>query len=208
MATSLLLLLVWSSVCWSLSPGFQVIQPPRRTLNADRSASISCKHTAPGGRVRDVRLYSRGELLCQRGQSRCNDTLLYQESADSFVFVLLNLGPEAAGRTFHCQLTLEIDHVDFTQRGEGTTLDQNEEPQTGVDGRGGLCPPGPLPPLLSDLVKWLLIGGLALLFLYGCVITHLYVRLQSRNRDAEDSTYVEMRKAPLPHNQHLDLYYM
>ncbi|KAM4559117.1 uncharacterized protein PAE49_013631 isoform 2-T2 [Odontesthes bonariensis] len=189
---------------------FDVIQPPRQTVNPDRSASISCEHTSRYGVVRDVRLYAVSQtdesLLCQKGMPSCNNVSMYEESPNKYFFILLNIGPEAMNLTYKCQISMEINDVDHTEKGKPTELKEVVETQTGQNVKEERCEPSPRLPHLSYKLRWILTGLLAFLFVYSCVVTHLYIRRMNSNKDCEDSTYVEMRKAPVPLNQHLDIY--
>ncbi|AWP13662.1 Hypothetical protein SMAX5B_003062 [Scophthalmus maximus] len=186
-----------------LSHGFEVKQPRYRTVNPDASASISCEHTANVTSVVDVRLYSlrdsRSLLLCQKGMNDCGNVIMRLVSPNECLFILVNVGPEAMNVTYECEFTVNKDHLDYTERGKPTRL----LPGTGQKETETDCvlrPPPPPPPLQMCRLSWILIGLLALMFLFACVITCVYVRQRATiniSRDPENCTYVEMRKAPL-----------
>ncbi|KAM8855028.1 uncharacterized protein AB9W97_020108 isoform 2-T2 [Spinachia spinachia] len=157
------------------SYGFKVIQPQNGTVNPDGSASISCEHTANVSSVKDVRLNAlsvtdKATLLCQKGRRDCKNIAMLQENPQKWLFILLHIGPEAMSVKYECQKEAAC-----------------------------LAPPSPSsrpqsPRSLGTF--WIAIGLLALMSLYSCVITSVYIRLRCSNREAGNSTYVEMRKAP------------
>ncbi|XP_032424619.1 uncharacterized protein LOC116723660 [Xiphophorus hellerii] len=179
---------------------FKVIQPEFQLVNPDQTSSISCEHDSYESKLQDVRLYrisqnAKEELLCQKGQASCKDVTL-SLSSTKFVFTLRNIRPETIRATYQCEITVEYGGVDYTRRGTNTTLLYGEKD----------CPP-----LDKSVLGWILIGLLALMFLYSCVITCLYVRLTAtvwKNTNAcENSTYVVMNP-PTQKRQHEDIYQM
>ncbi|XP_027880127.1 uncharacterized protein LOC114148841 [Xiphophorus couchianus] len=178
---------------------FKVIQPEFQHVNPDQTSSISCEHDSYESKLHDVRLYrisqNEEELLCQKGQASCKDVTL-SLSSTKFVFTLRNIRPETIRATYQCEITVEYGGVDYTRRGTNTTLLYGEKD----------CPP-----LDKSVLGWILIGLLALMFLYSCVITCLYVRLTAtvwkNTKACENSTYVVMNP-PTQKRQHEDIYQM
>ncbi|XP_029315356.1 uncharacterized protein LOC115026617 [Cottoperca gobio] len=192
------------------SHGFEVIQPQKRTVNADLSASISCEHTADVNSVEDVRLNSKSStnkyrLLCQKGKTDCKNIIMHQENPKKWLFILLNIGPEAMNMTYECEFTVIKDDLDLTKTGKPTVLLPGQKEVACAPLPPPPAPPPPPPPPPHQL-RWILIGVLALMFLYSCVITSIYIILKCSNTDPENSTYVEMRKAPRLRNQPSDIY--
>ncbi|XP_076603631.1 uncharacterized protein LOC143330758 isoform X2 [Chaetodon auriga] len=190
------------------SHGFEVIQPQFRTVNSDGLATISCEHTANVTSVADVRLNGisltdKPDPLCQKGMTECKNIIMHQETPNKCLFIILNIGQEAMNIKYECEFTVKKGDIDYTERGTPTTLLPG--------GKETVCIP---PPPQSHQLRWILSGLLALMFLYGCVITSFYIRLRVtffflykvNNRDPKNSTYVVMRKAPLPRNPPLDIY--
>ncbi|XP_074513645.1 uncharacterized protein LOC141781743 [Sebastes fasciatus] len=179
---------------------FEVIQPQSRTVNQDGLASISCEHTADvKNSVKDVRLNGinrpdETRLLCQMGKKDCKNIIMHQESLQKWLFIILSIGPEAMNMTYQCEFTVKIGTMDHDVKGKPTILLPGQKET--------ICAPQPPPPQLM----WILIGLLALMLLYSCVITFFYITLRCRNKDPENSIYVEMRKAPPSRNPHLDTY--
>ncbi|XP_041806629.1 uncharacterized protein LOC121616071 isoform X3 [Chelmon rostratus] len=180
--------------------GFEVIQPQNRTVNSDGVASISCEHTANVTSVEDVQLNSisltgkpRRTLLCQKGMNDCKNIIMHEENSNKCLFIILNIGPEALNMKYECEFTVKKDDLDYTETGTPTILLPGE--------KEAVCAPPPQ----SHQLRWILTGVLALMFLYGCVITSFYIRLRFNNRDPKNSTYVVMRKAPLPRNPPFDI---
>ncbi|XP_068185957.1 uncharacterized protein [Antennarius striatus] len=187
--------------------GFEVIQPRNRMVNSDRSASISCEHTANGASVKDVQLIgmpltgnSGRTLLCQKGMNRCENIIMHQENPKKFLFIILNVDLEAKNMKYECEFTVQINDLDYTETGTPTLLLLGQ-----TDTVCGHSPAPPPPPQSLD-ITWIMIGLLALMFLYCCAITYFYVTLKLRSRTPEDSTYVVMRKAPLSRNSSVDIY--
>jgi len=56
---------------------------------------------------------------------------MYEESPNKYLFILLNIGPEAMELTYMCQISMEINDVDLTENGEPTKLQEAVETQTG-----------------------------------------------------------------------------
>ncbi|XP_037644813.1 uncharacterized protein LOC119499732 [Sebastes umbrosus] len=186
---------------------FEVIQPQNRTVNQNGSASISCEHTADvTNSVKDVRLNGisltdKPRLLCQMEKKDCKNITMHQESLQKWLFIILNIGPEAMKMTYQCEFTVKIGDIDHDVKGKPTILLPGQKET--------ICapqPPPPPPPPQSHQLRWILIGLLALMLLYSCVITFFYIILRCRNKDPENSIYVEMRKAPPSRNPHLDTY--
>ncbi|XP_008300697.1 uncharacterized protein LOC103372761 [Stegastes partitus] len=179
---------------------FQVTQPEHRTVNPDKTAFISCEHHAQVYELLDVRLNSKTTptdrtMLCQKGMTSCENMFMIEESENKFTFILLNIGPEALNVTYECEFSLNIEEIHHMERGTPTRLLQGQK-ETEERCKPRPVPP-PAPPAKPDLVSWILIGLLALTFLYSCIITSFYVRLMNSDDkdDCENSTYVEMRKA-------------
>ncbi|XP_008436469.1 uncharacterized protein LOC103482222 [Poecilia reticulata] len=177
---------------------FKVIQPEVQLVNPDQTASIRGELDSCGSKLLDVRLFrisqnEKGEMLCQKGAS-CKDVNLTLSST-KFVFTLRNIGPEAIRATYQCEITVEYGGVDYTRRGTKTRLFGEKD-----------CSP-----FDKSVLGWILIGLLALMFLYSCVITCLYIRLTAtiwkKNKACENSTYVVM-KPPTHKGQHEDIYQM
>ncbi|XP_047227303.1 uncharacterized protein LOC124871785 isoform X2 [Girardinichthys multiradiatus] len=175
-----------------LKPDFAVIQHQFQT------ASISCEHDAEGFPVKDVQLYripqtGQEVMLCRKGQDFCRDIDKYPHNPRKFVFILLNVGPEAMDFTYQCAITVAVGNTDYTERGTPIKLQQEKDSPS------------------SNELTWILIGLLALVFFYSCVITCLYVRLTvtiwKNSRASENSTYVEM-KPPNQKSQYEDIYHM
>ncbi|XP_042282672.1 uncharacterized protein LOC121907275 [Thunnus maccoyii] len=187
------------------SNGFKVIQPQSQTVNPDGSALISCEHNANGSTVVDVRLNnvsltgSTQSVLCQKGQKKyCKNIVMYPENHNKYLFIILNIEEEAMNILYECEITVEKEDLDFTERGTPTRLLPGQRETKYV--------PHPPPPAQSHLLWWMLIGLLALMFLYSCVITSFYIKLRISSNDPENSTYVEMRKGPVPRNRDYDIY--
>ncbi|KAI9518816.1 hypothetical protein NQZ68_034597 [Dissostichus eleginoides] len=131
-------------------------------------------------------------MLCQKGMKECKDIIMLQKNPNKWLFILLNIKPEAMKMKYECEFTVEERGLDKTKSGDATILLPGQKEVT--------CAPQPQPPPSppSHLLSWILIGLLALMFLYSCVITAFYIRLTCSDTDPENSTYVEMRKAPRP----------
>ncbi|TNN48010.1 hypothetical protein EYF80_041782 [Liparis tanakae] len=193
-----LIFTVYLSFIFLQSHGFGVIQPRNRTVNPDGSVSIGCEHDADVDSVEDVRLNvisptDRPIMLCQKGKKDCENMTMHQESAHKWLFILLNVGPEAMSVRYECEFTVNEDDFDIQRKGTPTEL---LPPQKEA---ACLLPPSPSPcpqaPQSLELF-WILIALLALMFLCSCVVISFYIRLRCSKREAENSTYVEMRKAP------------
>nr|XP_046260801.1 uncharacterized protein LOC124067476 isoform X1 [Scatophagus argus] len=183
------------------SHGFEVMQPQHRTVNSDGSASISCEHTANITSVEDVQLSAiaptgRRTILCQKGMENCKNIIMHQENLNKFLFIILNIGPEAMDMKYECEFTVKKDDLDYTTTGAPTILLPGQK--EGVSAFSP-CPPSPSvpPPQPQDQLRWIIIGLLALMLIYSCIITSFYIRLRVSSNDPENSTYVVMRKAPL-----------
>ncbi|XP_043986968.1 uncharacterized protein LOC122839462 isoform X2 [Gambusia affinis] len=178
---------------------FKVIQPEVQHVNQDQTASISCEYVFYGSKLQDVRLYrisqNEKEMLCQKGQASCKDVTLTLNSTMS-VFTLQNISPETMRATYQCEIIVEHNGVNYTKSGTNTTLIYGEKD----------CPP-----LDKSALGRVLIGLLALMFLYSCVITCLYARLTvtvwKNTKACENSTYVIMNR-PTHKRQHEDIYQM
>ncbi|KAK2840246.1 hypothetical protein Q5P01_013986 [Channa striata] len=194
-----IIITIYLSVSFHLSYGFKVIQPENRTVDPDGLVSISCEHNANVTSVTDVRLSSvskkdgKKTLLCQKEKPDCENTLMLSNNPQKWLFILLNVGPEAImNMVYECEFTLNENNLHETKKGQPTKLLQGRQEKD-------CAPPSPLPPASqSDRLKWILIGLLALLFLCICVIVCFYVKLRKSKEDPENCLYVEMRKAPLP----------
>nr|XP_046260802.1 uncharacterized protein LOC124067476 isoform X2 [Scatophagus argus] len=109
------------------SHGFEVMQPQHRTVNSDGSASISCEHTANITSVEDVQLSAiaptgRRTILCQKGMENCKNIIMHQENLNKFLFIILNIGPEAMDMKYECEFTVKKDDLDYTTTGAPTIL--------------------------------------------------------------------------------------
>ncbi|MEQ2295935.1 hypothetical protein AMECASPLE_019731 [Ameca splendens] len=140
-----------------LKPDFTVIQRQNQT------ASISCEHDAEGFPVQDVQLYGIPQtgqevMLCRKGQDFCGNIAKYPHNPRKFVFILLNVGPEDF--TYQCAITVAVGNTHYTERGTPIKLQQDEKDSPS-----------------SNELTWILIGLLALVFFYSCVITCHYIRL-------------------------------
>ncbi|XP_071339078.1 uncharacterized protein [Trachinotus anak] len=206
-----ILLTVYLSLIFHPSHGFMVIQPQYQTVNPDGSASISCEHTANVSSVADVRLTSislnpsERSVLCQKGKKDCKNITMYRENPNKYLFILLNIGPEAMNMTYECEFTVTKGRLDYTNNGRPTTLRAGLS--TGQNKTEDWVPRLPQPPHCYELI-WIPIGLLVLIFLYSCVITSVYIKLRvtKTNSELENSTYVEMRKAPLTVNPPVGIY--
>ncbi|XP_031729310.1 uncharacterized protein LOC116397734 [Anarrhichthys ocellatus] len=193
---------IYLSCIFHRSHGFEVIQPENRTVNPDGSASISCEHTANVNSVEDVRLNvisltDKPRLLCQKGKKYCKNISMHEENPHKWLFIMLNIGPEAMTKKYECGFTVRTDDLDHTETGTPTKLLPGQKEAACIrQPSPPPCPQFPQPPQLF----WIVIGLLALMFLYSCVITSFFIRLRCSNREARNSTYVEMRKAPQPRN--------
>ncbi|XP_049905454.1 uncharacterized protein LOC126393363 isoform X1 [Epinephelus moara] len=197
------------------SHGFEVFQPKSRAVNPDGSTSVSCEHNANVTSVKDVRLNAilttyKPRLLCQKGKKDCKNIIMHQVNLKRWLFILLDVGPEAMKITYQCEFTVIIDELEHTKEGTPTRLlpvGQKEGPCTPEPPPSPPPPPPPPPPCLQfHQLRWILIGLLALMFLYSCIITCFYIRLRSSDIDPENSVYVEMRKAPQQMNSPFDIY--
>nr|XP_020477369.1 uncharacterized protein LOC109972688 [Monopterus albus]XP_020477370.1 uncharacterized protein LOC109972688 [Monopterus albus]XP_020477371.1 uncharacterized protein LOC109972688 [Monopterus albus] len=194
---------IFLSFIFHSSQDFEVIQPPNRMVNTDGVALISCEHTANVSSVEDVRLSSisqtnTSKLLCQKGTEDCKNIFMHLENPKKCLFILYNIGPEDMDMSYECEFTININDLHYTKRGTPTRLLQDQKE---VERDRVTCPQPPPPPLQSDYFRWILIGLLVLMFLCFCVIISvLCVKVRNRNKDPENCTYVEMRKAPLPRN--------
>ncbi|XP_062257826.1 uncharacterized protein LOC133966815 [Platichthys flesus] len=183
---------------------FNVTQPEYQTVNQDGSASISCEHDAPvqSSSILDVRLNrvseGRTSMLCQKGMEDCENIVMYPQYPNKCLFILLNLGPEDMDAKYQCEFTVKKDDIDKTKKGNPTRLRPERDCVTPPPPSP---PPPPAPAPQLNALTWILIGLMALFLLYGCVITCIFIRLRVTNQNQrivhENSTYVEMRKAPL-----------
>ncbi|XP_034418392.1 uncharacterized protein LOC117751007 isoform X2 [Cyclopterus lumpus] len=193
---------VYLSSIFLQSHGFEVIQPQNRTVNPDRSASIRCEHDANADSVADVRLNAisptdKPRMLCQKGKKNCENTAMYQESPQQWLFVLLNIGPEAMTVKYECEVTVNEGDLDIQRKGTPTQLlPGQQEAACLLQPSPSPCPQAPHSPQLF----WILIGLLALMFLCSCVISSFYIRLRCSNGEPENSTYVEMCSNGEPEN--------
>ncbi|KAM7380176.1 hypothetical protein PAMP_003489 [Pampus punctatissimus] len=191
-----------------LSHGFEVIQPQNRTINPDKSAMISCEHTAEVSSVEDVRLNSISRtgrsMLCQKGMKECKNIVMYPVNASKYLFIILNVEEEAMNMLYECEFTLKKDDLDYTKKGNLTKLLSGQTESKEVN----MYDPHPAPPAQPHLFSWIMTALLALMFTYSCVITLFYTRLMNRSRDPENSLYVVMRNGPLPRNPDHGLKYV
>lgn len=171
--------------------GFQVIQPHNQTVNADGTASITCQHTANVSRVEDVQLNSlpltgklSHRLLCQKGMKDCEGVVLHEDGPNTYLFIILNVGPQAMNLKYECEFTIKVNDVDYTKKGTPTIL---------IAGEREACEHRPTCPAQSHLLLWIVIGVLALMVLYSCAITTAYIGQRFTNKGPENSVYVEMR---------------
>uniref|UniRef100_A0A096MBU7 Immunoglobulin V-set domain-containing protein n=1 Tax=Poecilia formosa TaxID=48698 RepID=A0A096MBU7_POEFO len=182
---------------------FKVIQPKVQHVNPDQTASISCEHDSRGSKLMDVRLYrisqnGKEEMLCQKGAS-CKDVNLTLSSTKS-VFTLQNIGPEAIRAAYQCEITVEYNDVDYTKRGTKTTLVYaNRAMQLKVPSESEMdCSP-----LDESVLGWILIGLLALMFLYSCIITCLYIKRTATIWEESNNTFsFDSIQASFPKNTH------
>ncbi|XP_019961047.2 uncharacterized protein [Paralichthys olivaceus] len=181
---------------------FKVTQ--NQMVNPDGSAFISCEHNANSSSIMDVRLNSvlqrKRTPLCKKGMQHCSDIIMFLHSPNKCLFIIVKIGPEATNVQYECEFTVEINNLHSTRRGIPTRL----VPSTSEGQKETPLPPPspspspPPPPLKHFDLSWILIGLLALVFLYSCVITCVLVRLRMNTGfDPEDCTYVEMRNGPL-----------
>ncbi|XP_026151644.1 uncharacterized protein LOC113123649 isoform X2 [Mastacembelus armatus] len=191
---------VFLGFIFQLSHGFEVIQPQNRTVSPDGLASISCEHTAYGKSVQDVRLNllpssrnSKKTILCQKGKNECKNIFMHMENSTKYLFILFNTGPEAMDVLYECEVTVGDGDVHHTEKGRPTKLLPGNNSCTSSH----QPPINPSSPHWSDLLMWILIGLLGLMLLSICVILFFYIRLRNKNKAHENSTYVEMRKAPV-----------
>ncbi|XP_058478766.1 uncharacterized protein LOC131455249 [Solea solea] len=190
--------------------GFEVNQPQFQTVNPDGSATISCEYTADSASVKDVRLNSitkgnKRHMLCMKGMTHCKNITMHSENPKKWLFILLNIGPEAMDVEYECEFTVTINYLDVERKGRTPTRLQRGRQETG---KSRVTPP-PDSHQLNQL-SWILIGLLTVIFLCGCVLACLYISLRVQkqrlcsssrpalqyNNNTENSTYVEMRKAP------------
>ncbi|XP_061580094.1 uncharacterized protein LOC133446188 [Cololabis saira] len=196
-----------------LSHGLTVNQTAFKIVNRDRSVSIECAYDEPDELLLDVRLTrlteSSKEMLCQKEKKDCKNVFMHKERPREYRFILLNLSEKEMRHTYECEVTVRKNDLHDTKTGAGTrlrpaswessteTVDRTTPSQGHEANRtepGGTCAPSHPPEI--QLLSWILIGLLALTFLYSCVISCCYIRHLTCNNDCENSTYVEMRKAP------------
>ncbi|KAM7406961.1 hypothetical protein PAMA_002932 [Pampus argenteus] len=190
-----------------LSHGFEVIQPQNRTINPDKSALVSCEHTAQVSSVEDVRLYSISQagtrsMLCQKGMKDCKNIAMYPVNANKYIFIILDVGKEAMNMLYECEFTVKKDDLDYTNNGSPTRLLSGQKESKGVYPYGPRIPP----PAQPHLFRWILTCLLAVMIIYSCVITLFYCRLRRSSRDPENSLYVVMRNGPLTRNPDHGIY--
>ncbi|XP_077946713.1 uncharacterized protein LOC120834510 isoform X6 [Gasterosteus aculeatus] len=163
------------------SHSFEVIQPQNRTVNPDGSVSISCEHTAKVSSVEDVRLNAisetdRPKLLCQKRRKDCKNITMLKVNPQKWLFIMLNIGPEAMTMKYECEFTVNEDDIHKTRKGTPSELLPNA---------ACLAQPSPSshPRSRSQSLEtfWIAIGLLALMFLYSCVITSFYIRLREKS---------------------------
>ncbi|XP_029968645.1 uncharacterized protein LOC115403784 [Salarias fasciatus] len=201
---------VYLSLIVRLNHGFEVVQPQNWTVDLVSLASITCEHTAEISSVVDVRLNrisptGSSSKICPGTQ----DCIKLPTTGKQQVFLLLNVGPEEMSCTYQCEVTIqENGNIPkfFTEKGTPTKLVQGQQ-ETERGSPPTPSPPSPpspppLPPpasLLSRYLSWILIGLLAVTLLYSCAITVLFIRGKFQVRTVmENTTYVEMKKAPSP----------
>ncbi|KAK1902622.1 Sulfotransferase 2B1 [Dissostichus eleginoides] len=130
---------------------------------------------------------------------------MHRKGTKKWLFILFNIGPEAMKMKYECEFTVEEGVLDNTESGKVTTLLSGQKEVT--------CAPPPPSSPPSHSLSWILIGLLALMFLYSCLITAFYIRLTvpvsltCSATDPENSTYIEMRKAPRPCSP-VDIYFL
>ncbi|XP_065818613.1 uncharacterized protein [Labrus bergylta] len=197
---------IYLSVVLHFSQGYEVIQPQTVTVRPDRSASITCEHTGNVNSVIDVRLNTiSAKTLCQLGSSSCKGIVYYKEN-HKYIFLIFNIRPEEMKIKYVCEFTLNINNLHTTKEGKPTTLLEGQK-----EGQKEEAKSIPKPQPESDewtLLEFILIGLLVPTLLYSCIITFFYFKmfLTSNTSDPENSTYVEMRKAPVTRNSEHDLY--
>ncbi|CAI5670838.1 uncharacterized protein LOC102077203 [Oreochromis niloticus] len=187
------------------SHGFEVIQPPNMTNNPD-TVFISCNFTANTWKIVDVRLNKvlpeKKEVLCQTESQACHNIIVLKDTPPKYIFILLNVGPEDWTSKYECECSAtKTDGTDKTM-----LIAANKLIKLQLQGQLGTtpqCTPPPSPPLpQSHQLMWILIGLLALMFVYSCIITSFYMRLMNSSKDCENSTYVEMRNVPVQLHPH------
>ncbi|XP_077946709.1 uncharacterized protein LOC120834510 isoform X2 [Gasterosteus aculeatus] len=157
------------------SHSFEVIQPQNRTVNPDGSVSISCEHTAKVSSVEDVRLNAisetdRPKLLCQKRRKDCKNITMLKVNPQKWLFIMLNIGPEAMTMKYECEFTVNEDDIHKTRKGTPSELLPSQKEVA--------CLASSRPRSPSLEIFWIAIGLLALMFLYSCVITSFYIRLR------------------------------
>ncbi|CAJ1079016.1 uncharacterized protein LOC117819767 [Xyrichtys novacula] len=166
-------------------------------------------------------------MLCQKNQTDCKDIVMYFKNASEWLFILFNIRPEAFNLTYGCEFTLKINDQHRTKKGTPTTLIQAQKQAE--------CKPPPPQPLLAinkpppppppqphqdnckhqshkhdwTPLEFILIGLLALTLLYSCVLTSCFIRkrMNVNTNEPENTTYVEMRTAPLSGQPQMDMPY-
>ncbi|XP_071757552.2 uncharacterized protein LOC139913437 isoform X2 [Centroberyx gerrardi] len=187
------------TACLVLDPtdGFEVIQPGNQTVNRNVSASVRCEHTEDHRIIEDVRLNRLSvegrSIACRWGVIACPNIIGYKENLNTYVFILLNVGAEDMTCTYECEVTAKKGDLYETRRGTPTRLLPGPN-EASPSPSPPPSPPPPPPPLLQ--LWWILIGLLALMFLYSCAITAIYIRLRvTHSQELNDSqTYVEMQR--------------
>ena len=62
-------------------------------------------------------------MLCQKGQKKyCKNIVMYPENRNKYLFIILNIEEEAMNILYECEITVEKENLDFTERGTPTRL--------------------------------------------------------------------------------------
>ncbi|XP_005753545.1 uncharacterized protein LOC102196432 [Pundamilia nyererei] len=186
------------------SNGFEVIQPQNKTNNPD-TVFISCTFTANTGTIVDVRLNKvlpEKKMLCQTESEACHNIIVLKDAPFKYIFILLNAGPEAWTSKYECEWS--ATNKDGTDKTVTTAANKliKLQLQGQLETTPQCTPPPSPPPPQSHQLMWILIGLLALMFVYSCIITSFYMRLMNSSKDCENSTYVEMRNVPVQLHPH------
>ncbi|XP_014879955.1 uncharacterized protein LOC106941428 [Poecilia latipinna] len=178
----------------------KVIQPEVQLVNPDQTASISCEPKAEGSTIQKARLYrisqdNSEQMVFQKSRAdSCSPVTTHQRNPNKIVFTFQDVGPEEMKFTYQCEIIVKENDVVYIERGKLKKLQKSE-----MD-----CSP-----LDKSELGWILIGLLALMFLYSCIITCLYIKrtatIWRSTKACENSTYVVM-KPPTHKGQHEDIY--
>lgn len=61
-------------------------------------------------------------LLCRKGKKDCKNITMLEENPNKWLFVILNIGPQAMNMKYECEFTVQINDLDFTEKGTPTIL--------------------------------------------------------------------------------------